>query len=232
MAEYFYLTAAEKARLAKAREANPDLPMTRTERMILLQSQDEARAKVKAEAEQRKADRAAAIPDHEKRPVNTWRMLYEMHRDQPDLNHPVGKEQLAKLKREADKEDAKIDTEMKEKKRLYLLATDKRVQNAVKVAEGSLALAPAEDKAERARVLAIAEEGDFQQAWKLTAELDERTHEREKAKTVDLATQRSAADAVFQEQKRKADEATARFAESVAEAKKALATPPDLNLES
>jgi hypothetical protein len=225
MAQFHYLTPMERQRLERARAENPNLPLTEKERSILRQAEAEGATKVAADAKARQAAREAAVPDHEKRPVNHARRVLEMRLEQDRPGNRQSPTILESLRKRADEEDARIDALMAEKKRQYLLANDPDVQNAVKHAEGALKLAADEDREARAKALGIAKEGDWRAYWKAVQELNTAVVERQKANQIDAATARSAAEAEYLKRKEETDKAVAELRESMAQLQKSLSAP-------
>ena len=223
--QYHYLTPLERKRLADRRAANPNAPLTDKERSILRQAEEEGAAKVATDATARQAAREAAVPDHEKRPVNYARRVYEMRAEQDRPGNRQSPTVLESLRKRADEEDARIDAEMEAKRRAYLLANDPDVQNAVENAECALKLASDEDREARATALGMAREGDTKAYWAEARRLNHAVVEREKAKQIDVAGQRSATDAAYLAQKEKTDRAVAELQASMAEMERSLSAP-------
>jgi len=223
MSTYHRLTSLEKERLARAREANPQLPLTSEERAILRQAEAEGATQNQADVRARKVAREAAVLDHEKRPINWARITHENRLAQDRPGNRQSQTILEMLRKRAEDEDRRLDAEMVERKRAYLCATDPAVVNAIENAEGALKLASDVDRIDRAKALGVAKEGDVKAYWKFARELDAKMAERETTKTITLATEKSDAEARHAEQKRTSDKAFKRAAETLVEAKKMLA---------
>jgi hypothetical protein len=227
MSTFHYLTPGEKAELAKKREINPGLPLTYEERAIMQQAEATGRQEVKRAADQRAAAKDAAIPDHQRRPPNHARTVYDMQLAQQwNPSRKVSKSTLASLKKNADTEDARIDLVMSAKELAHKLATDKNVQRAVQHADLATASAVTDDERNtRAELGAIAREGDYTMYWERASALDLEVAERQKEKLIAEATDKSAATVKWEEQRTKTDAAYARHAASLAEMQKVFDSP-------
>jgi len=223
MATYHILTPTERARLEKRRAENPSLPLTSTERAILRQREAEGQAQAKAEAQARQAAREAAVPEHERRPTNYARVVLErrLAADRPGNRTPASV--VESLTKAAEDRDRAIDAEMEAKRRQHLLDTDPDVQGAVQYGEAAVKLAAEEDREEWARCVGVAKEGDYKAFWVQARELNAKIAEREKAKQVEMATERTATEAAYLEQRERANKAAAELQASIAKMKQSLA---------
>lgn len=227
MAAYHYLTPAETQRLAERRKANPALELTATERAVLRQREAEGQAQAQADAKSREAARqAAAVPEHERRPVNAARVILErrLAADRPGNRQSASI--LESLETTADERDREIQAEMEAKRRAHLLATDPDVRGAVQYGESAIKLATvSEDREAWARLVGIAKEGDTKAFWTEARALNATVAEREKAKQAEVATEKTAADVKYLEQKARADKAVADLQVSMEQMTRSLATP-------
>ncbi len=217
MATYHVLTPAERQRLEARRAANPNAPLTATERAILRQREAEGQAEAKTEAAQRQAAREAEIQEWERRPVNYARKVLEnrLAQDRPGNRVPVTI--LESLTRVADERDREIDAEMEAKRKRHLLDTSPDVQGAIQYGEAAVKLASTdEDRQAWARCVGIAKEGDYKAFWTAARELNAKIAEREKAKQVEMATERTVTQALYLEQKERTDNAVKELQASTA----------------
>lgn len=222
MSEYYYLNRTEQQRLQARRAADPNAPLTSRERSILRQREAEGKAEVSTEAAKRQAARDAAVPAHEQRPINAARIVYErrLAMDRPGNRQPATV--LESLAKAADERDREIDAEMEAKRQQYLRDNDPSVQGAIQYGEAAVKLATSGDQGAWARLVGIAKEGDVKEFWAGARDLNAKIAEREKAKQIEAATERSAADAAWTEQKERTDKAVAELQASMAEMAKSL----------
>lgn len=128
------------------------------------QGRREGEQRAAMEAEAKRQAEFDALPVHEQRPVNSWRLLIEQWKSQE--HRPEVRRKLEKYRIEAEREDARIDAMLAERKRQYEIDNDPEVQKARTHLESVQAgIETEEERNEFARLSGLLAAGQSGQYW-------------------------------------------------------------------
>lgn len=167
---------------------------------------EEKAARTRAELE--------AVPEHQRRPANTWRApiaQWESASYRPEITA-----KLDEYERRAEVEDKRLDLLMEEKAGEHRIATDPRIQDALKHHEAASSFSTPEEAQSWAICKGLILGGAVAEYWSLAAELTKKAEQREAQVTREHLT-------VQAELKAKFDDAQARQAAALKAAEEAAA---------